>query len=55
MEELRALNDEMEMFVKDALTSEFAKVLLHNIPRTTRFMFCVIRPVIHILIMKMVR
>ena len=31
------------------------KVLLHNIPRTTRFMFCVIRPVIHILIMKMVR
>lgn len=35
--------------------TEKEKVLFHSIPRTTRFMFCVIRPVIHILIMKMVR
>lgn len=35
--------------------TEQEKVLLRNIPRTTQFVFCVIRPVIHILIMKMVR
>ena len=35
--------------------TEKEKVLFHSIPRTTPFMFCVIRPVNHILVMKMVR